>query len=401
MTYCRYVGLGICALSVLQMAALGADWTQWRGPSHDGISTDPAIRTSWEKSPKTLWEFPVGKGFSSFAILGNRVYTCGTEDHKQVAFCLSVDTGQPVWKTPYEAEYRERQGGDGPRSTPTVHDGRVYLCGALGRLLCLDADKGTVIWERQFTNRPIWGYSGSVLIEGDLAIVSPGSTDGALLALDRKTGKEVWKCGKDAAGYATPYPFTLRNKRYIVGFMAGNVLIADAATGTEAARIQWKTPYNVNAATPIFHQDHLFISSGYNTGSALYKLDLKDNHLHVQQVWQDRFLKCKFQTCVLRDNLLFGGDEQGLKCAEFLTGKQCWNIRGMENATVVWVADHLIVLAEDGRLMIAPATGKEFKPIAEAQILSGRCWTVPILCDGRLYLRDFKKAMCVDLRRPS
>jgi outer membrane protein assembly factor BamB len=374
-----------------------ADWANWRGPNHDGLSPERNFKTNWVQPPKVVWEFPVGAGFSSFTCVGEKAYTCGTRDKQQTAFCLDANTGKLIWATPIEPQYREKSGGDGPRATPTIDDGRVYVFGALGRMLCLDAEKGKEIWSRQFNNRPIYGYSGSVLILGDLAIVSPGTKDGALLALDKKTGKDVWKCGKDAAGYATPYPFALNGRQYVVNFMARFVVAADAKTGEEALRIPWDTWSGINVSAPIFHDDHLFISSGYNAGAALFKLSARDDHLSASQIWRSKVFRDKFQSCVLVDGILYGGDEVGFKCAEFMTGKQCWNIREMENASVLWANGYLIVLAEDGKLMIAPATPKEFKPIAQAQVLSGRCWTIPTLCRGKLYLRDFNKAVCLDL----
>jgi outer membrane protein assembly factor BamB len=376
---------------------LGADWPNWRGPNHDGLSPEKNFRTTWTQPPRVVWEFPVGAGFSSFTCVGGKAYTCGTKDKQQTAFCLDANTGKLIWAAPIEPQFRERSGGDGPRATPTIDEGRVYLFGALGRMLCLDAEKGKEIWSRQFNNRPIYGYSGSVLILGDLAIVSPGTKDGALLALDKKTGKEVWKCGKDAAGYATPHPFTFNGRQYVVNFMARFVVAADAKTGNETLRIPWDTWSGINVSAPVFHDGYLFISSGYNTGAALFKLSPQDDRLSAGQVWRSKVFRDKFQSCVLVDGILYGGDEVGFKCAEFMTGKQLWNIREMENASVLWANGYLIVLAEDGKLVIAPATPKEFMPTAQAPVLSGRCWTIPTLCKGKLYLRDFKRAVCLDL----
>jgi outer membrane protein assembly factor BamB len=377
--------------------ASAAEWPNWRGPNHDGLSQEKGFKTTWSQPPRVVWENPLGAGFSAFAIAGDKAYTCGTKDKQQTVVCLSAETGKTVWERPYEPEYRERQGGDGSRATPTVNDGRVYVFGALGLMLCLDAKDGKEIWRREFKNRPPWGYSASVLIEGDMAVLTPGTADGALLALDRKTGKEIWRCAKDAAGYATPYPFTFDGKRYIAGFMAGHLIVAEAGTGREVLRIPWKTAYAVSAAEPIFHDGYLFITSGYNTGAALFKLSAGADGLAAREVWRNKVLRCKFQSCVLKDGMLYTGDEQALKCVEFATGKLCWTVRDLPNATVLWADRYLIVLSEDGKLMIAPATSKEFKPVAEAQELKGRCWTIPTLCNGRLYLRDMEKAICLDL----
>jgi outer membrane protein assembly factor BamB len=376
----------------------GADWPNWRGPNHDGISPETGFRKTWNTPPKVLWEQKIGSAFSSFACVGGKVYTCGTQDKQQVLFCFEADTGKVVWKLPFEKELKEGQGGDGTRATPTVNEGRVYLLGAYGLLVCLDAEKGTEVWKRKFNNKPQWSYAGSVLIEGDLAIVSPGKADGALLALDKKTGKELWKCADDVAGYATPYPFTYKNKRYIAGFMAKAVVVADAKTGREVLRQPWETDYDVNASSPIFHEGYLFITSGYSTGCALFKLDEAGDKLSAKEVWRSKVLKNRFQSCVLKDGNLYGGDQDAIKCVEFLTGKELWSIPREKNATVILAEDHLVVFTETGRLLIAKCTPKEFKPQAEADVLSGRCWTIPVLYGGRLYARNFEKGVCVDLR---
>ncbi len=392
----------VVALAVLgagQGFLLGADWPNWRGPNHDGLSTETGFRkTAWTQPPKVIWEYPVGAGFSSFTRVGNKVYTCGTKDKQQIAFCLDANTGKRIWETPIEKEYRERQGGDGPRATPTVNEGRVYVFAAKGTMLCLDAEKGSEVWRRQFKSPPMWGYSASVLIEGDWAVVSPGMAEGALLALDKKTGQEIWKCGKDPAAYSTPYPFTLGNTRYIAGFVAKSLIIAEAKTGKEVFRTPWKTPWDISATAPVFQDGKLFVSSGENTGAAIYALSAAgDGKLSAVEGWRGKALRCLFQSAVLKDGILYGGDEKDLRCAEFATGKMRWNVRDKAHATVIWADGHLIVLTEDGKLMIAKATPDEFKPIAEAQVLEGRCWTIPMLSDGKLYLRNGQKAVCLDL----
>lgn len=395
---CVGILVGLLLLSIARNAK-GADWPNWRGPNFDGISTETKLKTTWSGSPKVLWEYPVGSGFSSFTSVKGRAYTCGTKDGQQVVFCFDAATGKVIWQKTIEQGLRDRQGGDGPRATPTIDDGRVYVFGAHGQLLCLDAGTGREIWKRKFNNKPnrSWAYAGSVLIEGDLAVVAPGRDEGGLLALNKKTGKEVWKCADDKTGYSTPYPFTFKGKRYIVGFLGKVIVIADAKTGREVWRTSWKTSYDVNASTPIFHDGHLFISSGYGTGCALFKLSERGGQLDGQEVWRSKAICNKFQTCVLKDGILYGGDERGLKCVDFMTGAEKWSESGMRHATVVLAGGHLIVLSQKGKLAIAKATPAEFKPIAEADVLSGRCWTVPTLSNGKLYMRNLSKAVCLDL----
>ncbi|MBP7936613.1 MAG: PQQ-like beta-propeller repeat protein [Phycisphaerae bacterium] len=382
------------------LPAAAGDWPHWRGPNHDGISSETGFATTWTEPPKIIWDKPIGAAFSSFACVGDKVFTCGTKERKQVLYCLDAGTGDVVWQKAFESERKDGQGGDGTRATPTFDGGRIYIVGGHGLVLCFDAAKGDEIWRYKGNNEPQWGYSNSVLIEGNLAVVTPGNADGGLLALDKMTGKTVWKCGDEQAGYATPYPFTFEDKRYIVGFMGKCVIIADAKTGKQVWKTPWKTSYDVNASSPIFHDGHLFLTSGYGTGCALFKMAAAGDKLEGKEVWRNKNIVNKFQSCVLRDGVLYGGDEKSLKAVDFKTGKILWDVRERTaNSTVLLADDQLIVLTESGKLMIAPVSPKEFKPTATASILDGRCWTIPALHQGKLFARNLKKAVCVDLSR--
>jgi outer membrane protein assembly factor BamB len=354
------------------------DWPNWRGPNHDGISLE-----------------------STFVCVAGKAYTCGTQDKQQVLFCLNADTGDVIWQKPFEKEYRERQGGDGTRGTPAVADGRVYLQSARGRLICFDAGSGEEVWSRRFKAMPQWGYSGSVLIEGNLAIAIAGNEDGPLVALDKQTGKTVWKRGRAPVGYSTPYAFTLKGRRYVVGFLGGAVIIADVETGREVWSMPWKTSYDVNAATPIFHDGRLFVTSGYKHGSALVKLTPAGDRLAGEIVWESKAIRAKFQSPVLYKGHLYTSDEVGFKIVEFATGELKWSQRGMKFGTVALADGHLFVLTESGELLIGEAKPSGFEPVTRVSVLKGRCWTVPTLYKGRLYARNLKQAVCLELsRRP-
>lgn len=385
--------MSVFALGVLPARA---DWPNFRGPNHDGISDEQGLRVAWTQPIPLMWERVVGSAYSSFACVGDRVYTCGTQDEKQVLLTLDAASGRVIWRSPIEKEYKDAQ-GSGPRATPTVHDGRVYVMGAHGRLVAYDEKNGNEVWSQQFHHRPTWGYSGSVLIEGDLAIVSGGMTEGSLAAFDKKTGAPMWKCGDDPAGYATPYPFSFNDKRYIVGFTGSSAIIADAETGTEVWKQAWKTDWNVNASAPIYSEGHLFLSSGYRTGCALLKLGVEGEKLSAKEVWRSKVLLNKFQSCILRDGKLYTSDQKALKCVYFLTGKEQWRVNRRKHGTLVLAQDHLFLLTQDGQLQIAPVSPKGFTPTTTADILNDRCWTVSVIHQSRLYARNLERIACFNL----
>jgi outer membrane protein assembly factor BamB len=381
----------------LTAAAPAGDWPNFRGPQHDGISPESGFKKDWTTPLPLVWERKVGSAFSGMSVAGERLYTCGTQNKQQVLLCLEAGTGEVIWEKPFEKEYPEAQGGDGTRATPTIHDGRVYVLGARGKLLCCKADNGEELWSKQFKHAPQWGYSGSVLIEGELAIASGGKSDGSLVAYDRVTGQERWRTGEDPVGYATPYPFTFEGQRYVCGFMGNSALIVEAATGREVWRMKWVTDFEVNAAAPIFHDGKLFLSSGYRHGAILLELSRTGGRLADKKLWESRAVRNKFQSSTLFEGHLYTSDETALKCVEFATGTEKWKVNRKENGTLVIADGHVLFLAEDGEFMIAPATPAGWKPTTTAKLLSGRCWTVPTVANGKLYARDLERLVCFQL----
>lgn len=377
--------------------AAAGDWPHWRGPGYDGTSAETKFRKAWQGDLKTVWARRIGAGYSGIIRVSRRVYTCGTADGHQVLYCLDAERGTVAWKQPIEKAYRNNF-GDGPRATPTFDAGRLYIMGALGTVACFDADSGSKIWSKHYENVPQWGYSGSVLVQGDRAVIAAGGRGGGLRALDKKTGDELWKCGGDRdSGYSTPYPFELDGTKYVCGFLGKSVVIAELETGREVFSMPWKTDWKVNAATPIFHDGYLFLSSGYSTGCGLYRLRRSDGALKADEVWRSRVLKNKFQTPVLHRGKLYSFDQSAFKCVDFLTGRKHWQEHGA-HGTVVLADGHLLALTGEGRLRVAAASPDGFVPRGEAQILDDRCWTVPTLSGGRLYARNMDRIVCVDLR---
>lgn len=392
----------VCLVSMLVTQGLRAeDWPNWRGPRHDGKSGETGLNLDWPTAPPPVWQRTIGPAFSSFACVDGRLFTCGTQDGQQTLLCLNADNGEVLWQKPFEAEYVERQGGDGTRATPTVSDGRVYVVGARGRVLCVNAADGAEVWTLQLSGPPQWGFSGSVLIEGETAVLCGGGTNGALIAVNKASGAPVWKGGDEPVGYSTPYPFTHEGQRYIAGFMGTGALIVQADTGAVALRMPWKTDWQVNASTPIYHDGHILFSSGYNHGAILLQLQKANGALKYKTRWEGRSLRNKFQSSILHEGFLYTSDETGLKCVEFLKGDIKWQSPRAKHGTIAFSEGRLLILSEKGELTIAPAQPAGYEPRSKSQILEGRCWTVPVISNGRLYARDDTRVVCIDLRRPA
>ncbi|HUU60415.1 MAG TPA: PQQ-binding-like beta-propeller repeat protein [Phycisphaerae bacterium] len=383
-------------------AAAGADgnWPQWRGPNRDGISSEAGWSTSWPmEGPPKVWRASVGQGYSSISVAAGRAYTMGNAQGRDVVYCFDAAGGKELWKYSYQCAAGEQPG---TRVTPTVDGDRVYTLSREGHLFCLSADKGKKIWSAHMVKDfgaqlGQWGLACSPLILGDRLIVDAGIT----VAFDKKTGKVLWKSEKQKAGYATPAVFQRGDKQCLAVFRAFAFAVLDLADGRTVYSLPWKTDYDVNAATPIFSDGKVFISSGYGTGCALIDVAAAEPKV----LWKNRDMKNHCNTCILWEGHLYGFDGQvggggTLTCMEFQTGKVKWSQRGLGTGALMMADGKLIVLAERGDLVIAEASPEKFQKLAQAKVLGGTCWTYPVLAGGRIYCRnDRGDLVCLDVRK--
>ncbi len=377
--------LALAALGTLP--ASGGDWPRWRGPDLNGISAEKGWQAQWPaEGPRQSWKAAVGTGFSSFAVSGGHVYTMGNTTNADSTFCLDARTGKVIWRHTYPCALDPKSFEGGPCATPTVAGGRVYTFSRSADLYCLDAAKGSVIWSKNLHRElgleiPTWGCASSVLLEGRLALVNMGS-GGA--ALDKQSGKVVWASGKSAGAYATPVPLTLGRDRFLAILSRESLVLARATDGREAWSYPWKTEYDVNAADPIAAGDKIFISSGYSHGGALLKVTAQG----AEKVWENKNMRNHFNSCVLWQGHLYGPDDSGLRCLAFDTGELKWSYGEFGKGSLMVADGKLVALSERGELIIAEAVPGAFQPISRAKVLTGKCWTTPVLANGHIYCRN-------------
>jgi outer membrane protein assembly factor BamB len=385
----------LVAIGCIAALASAADWPNWRGPQHDGISHESGWKPELSKKPR--WTQEIGVGFSSFAVADGRVYTMGNVDNRDIVWCLDADTGELLWKHDYSEKRAPQSYEGGPSATPTLADGLVYTVSKSGKFYCLAADKGTVVWEKDLrkdigAGRPKWGFAGSALVMDGRVYLNAGP---AGACLDAKSGKVIWDSGKGKGGYATPVPFSANGEEALAIFAEVTLVAVRARDGRKLWEYPWKTAYEVNAADPIIHDGLCFISSGYNKGAAL--LDISGET--PREIWTSREMRNHFNSCVLWEGHVYGFDEQTLKCLQLNDkGDVKWTYRGLGKGSLMIADGKLIVLGEKGELVIAPATPEHFEPITSREILERRCWTVPVLANGRIFARNASgKTVCYDL----
>jgi outer membrane protein assembly factor BamB len=388
------------------------DWSHWRGPNRDGISVETGWLGAWPASgPKQVWQAELGTGFASVAICDGKVYSMGNtgkqgkEDddaEKDVIFCLDANTGKEIWKKSYPCNLIPRNYEGGPGATPTVEGNRVYTLSKQGHAHCFDAQTGNVIWSRDLQKEegmkpPTWGFAGSPLIQGNLVILNVGS---AGTALNKATGKVVWKSQTAVAGYSTPLPFKIDGKEGVAMFTDKEIVAVNAADGKEIWQYPWETDYDINAADPIFIGDRVFLSSGYKTGCAMVQI----SEGQFKELWRHKNMRNQCNSSVFWKGYIYGfdgnvGGSGILRCLDVKTGEETWSHKGLGTGSLMLADEKLIILSEKGELVIARATPKEFEVLQRSQILSGKCWTMPVLSNGKIYARNAEgKLVCVSTK---
>jgi outer membrane protein assembly factor BamB len=379
----------ITALACLASALFAADWPQWRGRIRDGVSPEK-VSAKWPaEGPKLLWGAPVGTGFSSISVSEGRVFTMGNTNNQDTVWCFDAASGDELWRHTYPALLGPQWYEGGPSSTPTVSGGRVFTISKWGDVLCLDAAKGTVVWQRDLRKEGIkpnrWGFAGSPLIWGDLVILNAGT---AGTALDRRTGRVVWCNGTNAAGYASPVRCELDGRECVLVFAAKHLVALDPQSGRELWRQFWETDWDTNNADPLVHGGRIFISS-FSRGCGLFAVQGGA----PQMIYTNSVLHNHLSPGVVMGDYLyaFNGEakqETDLRCMHIPTGELKWTRKDPAFGSLIRVGDKLLVLSEKGELLLAEASPADFRVLARAKVLSGVCWTPPALANAQLYVRN-------------
>ncbi len=392
------------SLVISAWSSAGAeDWYRYRGPRLDGISAETEWRDSWpDGGPKIGWKAEVGTGFSSVSTSEGRAYTIGNNENVDTVYCLDCRSGEVVWQHAYTSPTDPNEFEGGPTSTPTVDESDVYTLSRRGDLFCFDKVSGDVRWSVNVADKtqlriPAWGYAGSPLVWKDLLILNVGD---AGTAVDKKTGTIAWSSADKDSGYSTAVPIPDRDDQVVIG-SARSYVCVDARSGREIWRQRWLTTFGCNAADAIVTGQSVFLSSGYNRGSALLKIDGDQPEV----VWKNKEMQNQISSSVLIDGMVIGihGDVSAgttLRCIDLASGQAQWTSDMVRPGGFAATADRrLIIISDSGELVIGEFSASGFNPTARQKVFHGKCWTSPVLSDGRLYCRSADGTLvCVDLR---
>ena len=401
------LGLG---LSFLAGQARAGDWPQFLGPTRNGVSTESGLATSWPKGgPRVVWQREVGAGWSSPVVADGRLILLHRMGDNEVVEGLDASDGTKQWRFEYPTAYTDDFGFDpGPRATPLIAGKHVYTLGAEGKMHCLELATGKKVWQRALSDdyqaaKGFFGIATSPVLEGDLLLVNVGGKDAGIVALKKDTGREVWRATKDAASYSSPVVATINGDRRALFLTREGIVVLDPSNGKVLFTKRWRSRNNasVNAATPVVVGNEIFFSASYETGAVL----LAARNSGFEETWSnDESMSNHYGTSIYKDGYLFGfhGRQErkaSLNCIDWKTGKVQWTNERFGCGSMIRAGDLLIILSEDGELVLVEATPKGYQEKARAQVLGGGCRAQIALTNGRLYARDTKKLVCLELKK--
>jgi outer membrane protein assembly factor BamB len=395
------VTLSVCSISRAD------DWPRWRGPRGDGISEESGLLEQWPKSLRPVWTAEVGDGYSSPVAQGGRVYQFSLVGRKDTLTCYDAASGKVIWSKSYDGGWTGAY--PGTRATPNIDGDRIYTYGGEGDLVARELATGKQLWRlnvlRETRARPLgWAQASNPLIDGDLIYVQNGAGGPVAVAVDKNSGKIVWRSQARGNGsYAHPVMADVQGTKQLIIYAAAGPLGMDPTNGKTIWHHRWQNGPEVNASDPIYRDGHLFVTSAYDKGAMM--LQLSPNG--AGKLWENRDIASRFQPAILDGDYLYVNSEGTLTCLKWPTSKVQWvmrnqdrNLLGMGGSMVRVGGDNLILLSQSGRLTLARATPQGFERISSVpDVVEGtQVWATPALHDGMLYLKGQKELVCIDVK---
>lgn len=392
--------------------AASDDFPGFLGADRRGVVEGVKLDRDWNANPPMeLWRKPIGLGWSAFAVSGKFAITEEQRGDQECVVCYDLPSGEQRWEHADAARFSETLGGDGPRATPTVDQGRVFALGATGILNCLDQSTGQRIWSRNIltdagaTNIQ-WGMAGSPLVIDSRVIVAPGGGQGrSAWAYDVETGEPVWNAGEDPAAYSSPLLTTLSGQPQVLLLTAKSLVSHDPASGRLLWRYEWRADQSIKCAQPLplgdfgyaAGKDQVLVSSGYGIGSQLLQIKREGDAWQVEPLWSTRQLRAKFSNMLVHGEYVYGLDEGILTCLDLRKGDRQWKQGRYGYGQMLLVGDVLLIQAESGDVVQVEATPRGHRELARLKALTDKTWNNPALAGRYLLVRNDREAACYEL----
>jgi outer membrane protein assembly factor BamB len=400
------------ARAPLSLAPTWRDYPAFRGTDRSGSRSDVQWAADEHWPPALVWRRAVGPAWSAFAVQGEAAITQEQRDDLECVVCYRLGTGAEQWRHADAARFEEITSGPGPRATPAISaDGKVYALGATGRLNCLDAVTGKLLWTTDILadaghDNRLFGMCGSPLVVDDKVIVAPGGLGASLVAYDRHTGRRIWSAGDADASYSSPQLAEFSTGLQVLLFHAEGLTGHDLSSGRELWSFPWvSNPAERNnvcqpvplPAESLGSRDRVFLASGYGRGSALLELERQSDEWQVRPRWESRWPQTKFASVVMHEGYVYALDDKILTCIELATGRRCWKAGRYGHGQLLLADGRLIIQAEEGGIAIVEASPESWQELQRFPALSDRTWNHPALAGEYLLLRNDREAACFRL----
>lgn len=405
--------LALFLLTTKGTLAQTSDWAQWGGPHRDFKSEAKGLAATWpDTGPRRLWQRELGEGYSAIAAERGMLFTMYRRGDNEIVVALEAATGKTVWEysytAPFSPEY-DMSNGPGPHATPLVSGNLVFTSGATGKLLSLDRKSGKLLWSHDLLSEfhgtlRVNGYSCSPIAYKDKIVMMVGGPSSSLVAFNQKDGSVAWKKHDFKNSTASPIIINVNGQDQLVAFMWGEIVGVDPNNGNLLWSHSHPVEYGLNTSTPVWGADNLlFVSSGYSGGGRVLKLTRVADKTTVEEVWANRLMRVHFTNAIRVGDSIYGssGDfgPAPFTAVDVKTGNVLWRHRGFPRASFLFADGRFIILDEDGHLLLATATPQGLTVTSKVELLSNQSWTVPSLSGTRLYLRDRKNIMALELGR--
>ncbi len=393
---------------------------QFLGPSRDCKIPGPSLATDWSaEPPEKLWRQPIGAAWSGFAIAAQRAVTQEQRDENEAVVCYNVQTGSVLWLHTDSGQYKTAIAGEGPRATPTIHDGRVYTLGATGVFNCLELATGKPVWQRHIAidagldlDAPVdqsglssnrnkakeWGYASSPLIVDDKVVVSAGGENGkSLFAYDTAGGEPVWSGGNSRAGYSSARLAKLHGETQILIFNQNGLSAHSPQNGSVAWEFDWSAPFPHVSMPVTLPGNRILLSLGYGKGSKLLQVDLSDGIFSAKELWRSNRMKAKFTNLIFHDDHFYGLDDGIFACIDAQRGRRKWKDGRYGHGQILLRGGHILVMAENGDVVLLEANPEKQVELTKFAALDGKTWNPPALAGDYLLVRNHREAACYKL----
>lgn len=392
--------------SAIEAAVAKAEWPGFRGADRMGHSEGPKIATDWKTNPpKLLWKKPVGAGWSSFAVAGSFAFTLEQRAAQESVACYDLNTGDELWAQQWEARFDDPMGGPGPRSTPTLADGAVFVAGGSGMLVRLKAGTGEVVWKQDLKalrgrELPMWGFASSPLVTHSVVVVYVGGeSDKGVMAFDAVSGKPRWSAACGLESYSSPQASKVLGEEAVLMLSNAGLLVLDPETGKVRLDYAWKFEGYRALQPTIIGDDTVLLPTPMSEGTRAIRISKKEGQLAAEELWTSKDMKPDFTELTTHKGYLYGIDGSMFSCIDLKTGQRKWKDGryGKGQALLLTSSELLLIAAENGRVALVKADPTAHNELASFPAIKGKTWTHPVVVADKLLVRNAQEAACYQL----